>query len=227
MRDLPLKQKISSLEVYCPIQREGCGVVMKLGELNSHEDECSFAPVVCIQGCGKVMFHKDIIQHCTQECSRRKIKCKYCGMKDRIDVIMGRHTKVCEHYPVSCPRGCCLLGGLYKRKDIVEHAKICPLENVLCPFHDAGCEAVILRRDILSHVESSTQQHLMKIMTAYNKLKEDVEELSSQIESLTLFEPTMLTEEYQIFSFSIVTSDGWVGPLREGQQPAYCCSKEN
>ena len=55
-----------------------------------------------------------------------------------------------------------------KHKNLAEHAEICQLEEVCCPFYDAGCETLILREALDVHLESSTQQHLMKVMTAYS-----------------------------------------------------------
>ena len=68
-------------------------------------------------------------------------------------------------------------------------------------------------------MESSTQQHLMKMMTAYRKLKiehtklyDEHSKLSSQIASLTFVEPVKLTGVNNSFSFSITLSRGWTSP---------------
>ena len=214
MRSLPLKRKIDDLEVYCPNKAEGCELIIRIGWLKNHtENECGFARILCTQGCGKLSLRKDLRQHCSNECMKRKTKCKYCGEEDHFEVIMGIHTTVCEDYPVNCPQGCHINehGGL-KRRDLLQHAKICPLEVVQCPFHDAGCDVIVLRKYLDSHMESSTQQHLLKMMITYNRLKEDVKELSSQMTNLILFEPGSLTKAFQSISFSILVSDGWIGP---------------
>ena len=211
MRYLPLKRKIDDLDVYCPNQGEGCKVITKFGKLSSHKNECGFARVICTQGCGKLIFRKDLTQHCGNECSKRKIKCKYCGKIDYYAMIIGIHTTVCEYYLVNRPRGCTQPGQI-KRKDLAKHAEKCPLEMVLCPFNEAGCDARVLRKDLNAHVESSTQQHLMKMMTAYRKLKIEHTKFS-HIVSLTFTEPVKLTDENNTFSFSITSSQGWTSPL--------------
>jgi hypothetical protein len=70
-------------------------------------------------------------------------------------------------------------------------------------------------------MESNTQQHLMKMMTAYNKLKiehtklhEEHDKLSSQVANLTLVEPVKLTDAYgnSSFTFNITLSRGWSSP---------------
>ena len=84
---IPFKRKINTLEVYCPNQKGGCKVVMKFGELNSHtKGECGYAKVICTQECGKSLLRKDLMQHCNNECSKRKIKCKYCGTVDHYEI---------------------------------------------------------------------------------------------------------------------------------------------
>ena len=198
MRDLPLKRKIDILEVYCPNQKEGCKEVMKLGVLDAHKRVCGFAKVTCTQGCGRFLLRKGLAQHCNNECSKRKIWCKYCGKLDHYEVINGKHMTVCEEYPVKCPRGCVLPNGI-KRKDLAKHAKICPLEMVQCPFIEAGCTTRILRKDLDAHMESNTQQHLMKMMTAYSKL-------SSQVANQTFIEPVKLTDDNNSFAFNITLS---------------------
>ena len=95
-----------------------------------------------------------------------------------------------------------------------------------CPFSEAGCYANILRKDLSAHMESNTQQHLMKMMTAYSKLNiehnklkveltklhEEQDKLSSQVAHLTLIEPVKLTDDNSSFTFNIISSQGWSSP---------------
>ena len=236
IRSLPLKRKIDDLEVYCPNQKQGCKEIMKLGALYDHKSVCGFSKVTCTQGCGEFILRKNLTQHCIDECSKRKIKCKYCGKVDHYEVINGEHTTTCEEYPVKCPKGCTLPSGI-KRKDLAKHAKICPLEMVHCPFIEAGCDTRVLRKDLSAHMESNTQQHLMmaysklaiehsKLKLEHNKLKvehgmlkvehtelhEEHDKLSSQVAHLTLIEPVKLTDDNSSFSFNITSSRGWTSP---------------
>ena len=94
-------------------------------------------------------------------------------------IINGKHMTICEEYPVNYPRGCILTEGI-KRKDLAKHTEICPFETVQCPFSEAGCNSRGLRRDLGTHMESNTQQHMMKMMTAYSKLKIEHAKLHSE-----------------------------------------------
>ena len=158
---------------------------------------------------------------------KRKIKCKFCDEEDCYETINGEHTTVCEEYPVDCPRGCTLYGGI-KQKDLAKHTEICPLETVHCPFNEAGCDIRVLWKDLDAHMESSTQQHLMVMMTAYgklksehirlnsehSKLKDDFKQLSSKMAGLALVEPVKLTvsPNNNSFSFTITSTEGWISP---------------
>ena len=126
---------------------------------------------------------------------------------------------------MKCPKGCKRGIGI-KRKNLTEHAEICPLEEVRCPFYDAGCEALILREALDAHLETSTQQHLMKVMTAYSKLKLEHDNLktehsklredhqqSMKMVSLAFAKPIKLTEENNTFTFILSSSEGWVSPI--------------
>ena len=239
MRYLPLKRKINALQVYCPFKKEGCEEITTIGEVKTHQDVCGFTLVLCNQGCGASVLRKNLLQHCDQECPKRKIKCQYCGKVDHFEVINGEHVNTCEDYPVNCPRGCDI-GIPIKRKDLVLHAKVCPLEQVPCTFHEAGCDVMVLRKDLKSHLESNMPEHLMKMMTSHmelkqehmklsrehnklkvknvtlesehKQLKKECSLLSSQVKSLTLAEPVKLDDHDQHFTFHPTSSSGWVSP---------------
>jgi regulator of replication initiation timing len=102
-----------------------------------------------------------------------------------------------------------------KRKDLAKHMESCPLEMVQCPIVEVGCGARVLRKDLNTrHMQSNTQQHLMKMMTAYNKLKIEHDKLSSQIANQTFIEPVKLTDDNSSFTFNITSSQGslyWMG----------------
>ena len=218
MRYLPLKRKISFFQVYCTYQEQGCDVISTVGELDAHKGVCGFASLVCSQGCGETVLRKEMPRHCKEECLKRKVQCQHCGKMDYFLVISGKHMKTCRDYPMRCPKGCAPQ-NLIKRKDLAHHAKVCPLEQVHCTFRDVGCNEVVARKDLNSHLESNLQMHLTRMMTSYSKLKsehdelkEECRKLASQVETLTLAEPVKLTDENDTFSFTLTLSDGWISP---------------
>ena len=166
-----------------------------------------------------------MLQHCAKKCPKRKVKCKFCGKVDHFEVVNGEHVNTCEDFPVNCPRGCGQSSPI-KRKDLAHHAQVCPLEQVPCTFHEAGCDVMVLRKDLSAHLESSLQEHLLKMLTSHMELKHEHVELkrehmvvkeecsclSSQVKALTLTEPVKLDDNNNSFTFHPTLSSGWVSP---------------
>ena len=174
---LPLKRKIQALKVYCPNQKYGCGTTISINDFKGHVEKCSFANVACELGCGRSMLKKDSKQHLTNECPKRKVKCQHCLKEDSYDFIIGQHTDSCNEYPIYCPRGCM---KIIMRKDLPMHAEVCLLENVQCVFHDVGCKARALRKDLQEHLQQNQQDHLSQLMVEFSKLNSDHKRLSDE-----------------------------------------------
>ena len=162
IKSLPLKRKISNLEIYCPNRAEGCGEQFSLGVLETHLAKCSFVCVECTNKCGVALLRIDLQEHCQKTCPNRKVKCQHCGKSGIYEQITGAHLKACPDVPLVCPRKCGKQG--IKRKDLTVHKQECPLEPVQCPFYEAGCKETLLRKDLDAHTSSSIQQHLQLVM---------------------------------------------------------------
>ena len=175
---LPLKRKIQALKVYCPNQKYGCGSTISINEVKGHVEKCSFVNVACELGCGRSMLKKDLKQHLMNECPKRKVKCQHCFKEDSYDFIVGQHTDSCNEYPVYCPRGC--VKTTIKRKDLPMHAKVCLWEYVQCAFHDVGCKAQPIRKNLQQHLQQNQQDHLSQLMVEFSKLKSDHKRLSDE-----------------------------------------------
>ena len=162
IKSLPLKRKISNLEIYCPKRAKGCGEKFSLGVLGTHLATCSFVYVECTNKCGVALLQKDLQEHCQNTCPNRIVKCQHCGMSGIHIVITGTHLKACPDVPLVCPRKCGKQG--IKRKDLTVRKQKCPLEPVQCPFYKAGCKENLLRKDLDAHTSSCTQHHLQLVM---------------------------------------------------------------
>ena len=146
---LPLKRKIDELNVYCVNKANGCQVVTSLSKSKAHREECKYAKVICEQGCGCVILHKDMQDHCKNTCQKRIISCSYCSKAGPYDEITDeKHRSVCPDYPVGCPKKCDTENSAQiKRKDLKTHENVCPLELVPCSL----CNIQYLRRSIVFH----------------------------------------------------------------------------
>ena len=171
---------------------------MTLSERSLHNIRCGYALVICSQGCGELILRKDMKEHSSNVCSKRMIMCKYCHRVDHFEVINGEHTNICEEFPVICPKGCDQ-ELIMKRKDVPIHGQVCPLEQVQCPFYDAGCELLILRKDLSGHMESNIQQHLLTMMAAYCSLETKHNKLSDEHNQLSKAHK-LLSEEHKQLS---------------------------
>ena len=189
MRSLPLKRKTDDLNVYCSNKQQGCTAIVKLCELEAHlsqkivNDGCGFVQVICINKCGASIMHKDMKKHLQQSCPKRIVSCPHCRALGAHDYVTVKHAEKCEEAPLNCPRGCKEGIGI-KRKELDEHKEVCKLEPIKCPFFDAGCKEPLIRKDLNLHLEQSTNQHLLKIMTAHSSLRQTIDTAASQIAAL-------------------------------------------
>lgn len=179
---LPLKRKIQALKVFCPNKKYGCGATVSVSDFKGHVEACDFATVICELGCRTSMLKKDLKQHSTNKCPKRKVNCQYCRKEDSYDFITGQHTEICDEYPTHCPRGC--VSGTIKRKDLKRHADVCMLEDVQCPFYDAGCKAQTRRKDLREHLQQNQLDHLSQLVAEFSKLKSDHKKLSDEHQQL-------------------------------------------
>ena len=183
-----------------------CGVIdIKRKDMEEHCDICPLEPLKCpfnAGDCSKDILRKDMESH-KRECGYRPYSCGYCGHRGTFRDITGirlrglmvvaialdSHYGNCDQYPLECPNECGETN--IKRRDMKVHHDICPLEPLDCPFKDAGCTDKIQRKDMEKHIESSTQEHLLKshqkmmkaceqlkkLKVSYRKLKERMEDL--------------------------------------------------
>ena len=115
------------------------------------------------------------------KCKYRPYKCEHCDHEDTYQAITvgtkykgwslfgtRSHYDECPEYPLPCPNKCGAKN--IKRKDMAGHRESCPLEPLDCPFKDAGCTESIARKDMDSHMERNTQQHILKLFHSHQEL---------------------------------------------------------
>ena len=186
--DKQTRREIEELKVYCPKRSHGCTWQGELGEMKSHERDCSFTPIKCPQ-CSTFIPQKDLQKHTTTECALRESKCSYCGLEDaHFKVISFMHMAECPGYPMDCPNKCGAKG--IKRSNLLEHRKGCPLEEVECPLKSAGCLERMPRKDLEAHVNSSQSDHLLKLMVAFETSQKEFQNHCRELQELKMFKAT-------------------------------------
>ena len=70
---------LSGLKIKCDYSHRGCHEYLRLEELDSHVDNCGFAPVKCSnEECEMIVNKLEIIHHESTVCEYRKVKCHNC-----------------------------------------------------------------------------------------------------------------------------------------------------
>ncbi len=75
-----VKDYLNELNIRCVYNNRGCQEIVQLQHLDQHEATCGFTPAVCTnQGCGATLNQRDLINHESEVCEFRKLKCHSCG----------------------------------------------------------------------------------------------------------------------------------------------------
>ena len=163
-----LQNSIHQLLVRCTYKNEGCEWTGELGELDNHLNQCpnpdnqlqgcEFTEINCVY-CSKCFKRKDIQSHQNDKCLKRPSTCDYCSdYESEYEDVIKNHWPVCPCYPVECPNKC---DESPKREDLDKHvAEECPLTVMNCRFHYVGCETKLPRKDMPSHLQENSAQHL-------------------------------------------------------------------
>ena len=70
---------LSGLKIKCDYCHRGCQEYIRLEELDSHVENCGFAPVKCSnEECEMIVNKREIIHHESTVCEYRKVKCHNC-----------------------------------------------------------------------------------------------------------------------------------------------------
>ena len=170
-RDLDMKRKIASLDVYCRQWEDGCKWVGQVKSIGEHDEVCGYVKLTCAN-CNSHYMKKDKTNHESMECPQRRVTCQHCGIaKGPYTWVIRDHYKVCEKIIIVCPSGC---GKklLQKQDELVQHKGVCTHEPISCPFEKVGCKEKPIRSKVDEHQRNAIQQHLLLTMLALHSEKE-------------------------------------------------------
>ena len=79
------------LKIRCQFFDRGCTLFVELGNLESHEADCGFAPAVCSnEGCQLEVNKQDLLHHETAVCEQRRVVCHSCNdIRREMDTVKG------------------------------------------------------------------------------------------------------------------------------------------
>lgn len=176
-----LQRSLYEFQVYCTYKCEGCDWIGELGQLDLHlnlnppacklQDGCPYAEVECMHCCN-VFRRCEIVAHQNEQCLSRPYECKYCNdYKSTYKDVVEKHLPICGFFPVQCPNGC---GASPERYHVQDHQiSECPHSQVECDFLYAGCDVILPRSEMMSHLSDSCMHHLSLLAAWCRKLEEE------------------------------------------------------
>lgn len=162
-------QEINSLHIYCINKGKGCGWQGRLDSINDHlafDKGCQFHEFLCPFDCEKIIQRQHMTTHVKNECPNYEIACQFCHINEKRHIINGEHKDICPKFPLPCPNSCEI--GTVFREDMANHRAQCPLELIQCMYHDVGCTATMIRKNLEQHCNNNFIEHL-KLELAYTK----------------------------------------------------------
>ena len=168
------QQKINKLQVYCSMKGRGCHWSGLLEQLDTHldpeQDDCQYVDTKCPLNCQQTIPKNKVEQHMAEECAKRDFVCKHCNFKATYEEVTYKHLPECKYVPLQCPNLC---GVTCDREVMVDHMKLCRLEEVACDFKDLGCDERVPREELNEHLREHSLKHLMLAASLALKNKED------------------------------------------------------
>ena len=175
-----LQQPLYGFQVSCSNKSSGCDWQGELGQLDQHlnlnpdKDKlsvgCAYTNVKCLF-CNELYQRSQIEHHQDSQCTERPFTCSMCEeYKSTYDDVITNHAPVCKCRPVECPNSCG--ANNLQHQHLEEHGSTqCPLSYVDCEFSDAGCDAMVHRKDLTSHMEKNMVTHMSLLARENRKLK--------------------------------------------------------
>ena len=211
-------EEINALYVYCSNKESGCGWQGRVDNIDDHlhnVDGCQFHEVPCPYNCGKMLQRQLVAVHVRNECLNYEIDCQYCHINEKRYLISGEHKDVCPKFPLACPNKCGI--GRVLRVDMEDHRAKCPFELVQCVYHNVGCTATILCKDIEQHHSDNLMQHL-KLELAAAKI-----DLNEAVDKITELE-TIIHRTNTALHVAIISSVlAWCLPWEQYVSPVPLC----
>ena len=163
MRNQRDERKVKCLKVKCPNWEKGCEWQGDLGDTTQHTGtKCQMETNPCPTGCKEKILKGYLKKH-AETCPQRAYKCPHCWFEDIFVNVTTAHFTVCEEFPLGCVAGC---HSFHSRGKMAIHLTTCAEELVPCKYASIGCDEVIRRKDLQTHLRDKKDYHLEKSMDA-------------------------------------------------------------
>ena len=140
--DKRVENKVAILNSRCPLSGEGCSWEGKLRQIEEHLEECLKVRVECQLEFGIPIEIKIYEQDNRVVCPLKMKKCDYCKQKVQANEE-NRHKGKCQRHPDT---------------------------EVPCPYKELGCEAIVLRKNMNTHITENMTSHNKLMLDKINQL---------------------------------------------------------
>ena len=172
------ERKVKCLKVKCPNWEKGCKWQGDLGDTAQHTGtKCQMEAILCPTGC-KDKFLRGSLKNHAGICPQRAYKCPHCRFEDTFVNVTTTHFTICEEFPLGCVAGC---HSFHSRGKMAIHLTTCAEELVPCKYASIGCDEVIRRKDLQTHLRDKKDYHLEKAMDAVVQLRMGLSEVSATV----------------------------------------------
>ena len=150
---------------------------------------CPFTIVECLY-CKEGIGRDEIAGHQLEHCLQRPYICEYCAeYKSTFKDVTHSYWPECKAFLSPCPNMCSILSGsriCIQRQHLDQHVKEeCPKTVVKCELHHAGCEVMLPRKDMASHLNKDSIHHISLLAAENHRLSQQLVEKEKQICLLT------------------------------------------
>ncbi len=149
MRNHRDERRVKSLKVKCPNWEKGCEWQGDLGDTAQHRGtKCQMEAILCPTGCKEKILRGYLKNH-AETCPQRAYKCPHCQFEDTFVNVTTAHFTVCKEFPLKCVAG---WDSFHSRGTMAIHLTTCAEELVPCKYASIGCDEVIRRKDLQTHL---------------------------------------------------------------------------
>jgi len=163
---------------------EGCGAWVTYSTMKAHAAACEYATVMCPNSelCG-FLTRKGLAQHELEDCAYRTVRCHSCDDPTPLHRLQDHLDQACPGVIVECTNNC-LAEGIVRSQLAKHMADECPNALVACPFSKYGCEELMTRCQMATHLRDAVSTHLLMTTTLVETQQREIGELREQVHAL-------------------------------------------
>ncbi|XP_065656699.1 TNF receptor-associated factor 6-like isoform X2 [Hydra vulgaris] len=194
--DKAVERVILQLKVKCNNYLNNCQWTGELRAINNHLIFCEYQEVKCLnKRCSTSLMSKELCDHMETKCIYRSITCQHCNQKI-LFFEKQTHEQYCNRLPIYCVNQC---GMEILREEMLSHIHdSCANTIIPCQYFNIGCNFKGMRKEQVTHANSSTQNHLSMAISKVAELETNITLLKEEMETkISFFDYEMVMKKEQ------------------------------